>query len=311
MFYLICHELSTPQEYVKMNSQLNSSFHITLLSGCSTNYFPENTLSKFTIKLPVTLNLFKNENWFVGITRFSCTKIKDIVYSPRNVSYEERNKIFFNKTKLTGGFSIVDLLQTVPKFLKSVEENSFFDDYISTQNEVFNPFPDIANDFIQFSAVDSKHKIKIPIHFLFTPRTLFDSYFYQIPKESRKDEVKFLKEQLIKWRNYSSKLKMNDIYEGCVSNYHHMNYLCIYSDLVEPRIIGDRLSRALYIQPIIDENKWLERQFVEINNVEYYPIEKKEISEISILIADETGEQINFNEDVFNTMVSLHFKKGI
>lgn len=104
---------------------------------------------------------------------------------------------------------------------------------------------------------------------------------------------------------------MHNVYNSMVSVYEPFNYLCIYTDIIQPRIVGDRMTRILYMNPIQNENDWLNRNVVNIKNVEYYPLESSTISEINILIADETGEQINFNDSTFSTMLLLHFKKSI
>ncbi len=44
------------------------SFFITLTSNSSLDYYPNNTLSHFTHKLPYPLEL-QNENWHVGIVK--------------------------------------------------------------------------------------------------------------------------------------------------------------------------------------------------------------------------------------------------
>lgn len=90
-----------------------------------------------------------------------------------------------------------------------------------------------------------------------------------------------------------------------------LNYLCIYTDKIKPRIMGDRMTRALYMQPIKNVNELSNRNVIDVKNIEYYPLESINISEVNILFADETGEQINFNNLSFSTMVLLHFKKGI
>lgn len=153
-----------------MNSECNTSFHVTLFSGCSMAFYPENTLSKFTVKLPVTLKFTKNE-WEVCVDKISYTRTK---------------------------------------------ENT------------------------------AEHL------------------------------------------NY--------------------NYFCVYSDIIKPVIIGSQFSRALLIRPLYDEVS-KNRTAVNISNKQYCPLESTEIPEINILITDETGEQINFIEDSFQTMIRLHFRK--
>lgn len=155
----------------KMNSECNTSFHVSLLSGCSMEFYPGNTLSKFTVKLPVTLKFSKNQ-WEVCV-----------------------DKIAYTRTK-----------------------------------------------------------------------------------ENEKEHA-----------NY--------------------NYVCVYSDIIKPVIIGSQLSRALLMRPLIDEEATKKRTAIIITNKQYCQLESSEIAEINILITDETGEQINFIDDSFQTMIRLHFRK--
>ena len=57
-------------------------------------------------------------------------------------------------------------------------------------------------------------------------------------------------------------------------------------------------------------DKSLARSY-QIDNIQYCLIENNNISEISILITDENGEQINFDGGLFMTSLVLHFRKGI
>lgn len=86
-------------------------------------------------------------------------------------------------------------------------------------------------------------------------------------------------------------------------------YMFFYSDLIEPRIVGDALGRVLLTHPLRPIEQIY--QSVNILNVQYCKLEKSRIVEINILITDETGEQINFKNDIISTMILLHFRKGI
>ncbi|HBK82592.1 MAG TPA: hypothetical protein DDZ41_03200 [Flavobacterium sp.] len=129
----------------------------------------------------------------------------------------------------------------------------------------------------------------------------------------RASEIQFLKDNIVFWKKLSKKFTLEhfDYCYSWLSKPNNSNYLCIYSDIIKPRIIGDQVSRVMYIHPIQsnNNNNINERNVINIKNVEYYPLEKSNISEIDILLADETGEQIDFNNSSFSTMISLHFKK--
>lgn len=163
----------------------SSNLYVCLLSGCSKDYYPNNTLSKFRIKLPYTLNLPTEEKWQVGLTRFACTSIKDIHYRDINVP-----KIYFNFIDAGDqNFSLLELIQVVPQFLESIDVLSFFNMYHSTRAV---PKPKYnGNKFIDVKS--SKTIIKIPTQFIFSPRDLFNWYFNEIAKEEWQNEIKYLK----------------------------------------------------------------------------------------------------------------------
>ncbi len=288
-----------------MFSEGISSFYITLLSGCSLNLYPENSLSRFKVKLPYNLNL-KNDidqKWHVGVTRFACAPIADMkrIY--------EKSYVVFNLGDVRNR-SIIEILQIHPKFLDLININTFFDIYNNDQHIISTPVIE-ENKFLKFKVLNLV--IKIPVNYAFSQRVLFDYYFNQIPYEDRAIHIDNLITLLNNRVDLSTlKTSTKRYYESIVYEYKEFsNYICIYSDIIKPRIIGDQVSRSLYMHPIVNENDWLERNVINIKNVEYYPIEHTNISEIEILLADDGGEQIKFEKSSFSTMVLLHFKKGI
>ena len=50
------------------------SFYITLKSNTSFSIYPQNTLSRFTTKLPLSLDFNNYDEWSVGVAKFACTK---------------------------------------------------------------------------------------------------------------------------------------------------------------------------------------------------------------------------------------------
>lgn len=293
-----------------MQSEEISSFFLTLLSKCSMNYFPENTLSKFSVKLPYTLHLSK-DNWLVGMKRFACTSLEDKLYWPLNMR-NEKNVIYFKQSNNDYKVSIMQILHVVPSFLQIIIENEqFFDTYTST--EMDRDEVDAPN--MKYINITSRQGLmKIPINYVFTPRDLFNYYFSQIHPDERVNEIEWLKNELQAWQRVSMRVtnaffsKFKDIIDSPKS----INYVCVYSDIIQATITGDCTSKVMYMLPIQDEYSWNNRRNVlDINNVEYHRVSKNQISEINILIADETGEQINFTNDSFSTMILLHFKKDI
>lgn len=287
-----------------------NSFYVNILSSCSMNLFPNNNLSKFKIKLPYDLKFSYEDNWHVGITKFACTSIKNI--DKREYDDDDEPRIIFKLSEMKKNVSIVQILRTVPKFLESIDYLKFFDKYINTNIPLLE-YKFENNKFLEVYVDNLNKTIKIPTDYIFTSRELFDVYFSQLNKKERLIQVEYLKTWFeINQGSFLSILGViPEIYPSLIKEYEPLNYLCIYTDIIKPRIIGDNLSRALHMQPIQNERNWTNRNVIDVNNIEYYPLEFEDISEISILFADETGKQINFNNSTFSTMVLLHFKRNI
>lgn len=90
-----------------------------------------------------------------------------------------------------------------------------------------------------------------------------------------------------------------------ISDIYHFIY--VYTDIIKPRAIADQQIRYLRIIPIL---KVHEQRHIKFGNVEYCPIEKTFIENISILITDNSGNKINFDSSTYPTFVMLHFKKN-
>lgn len=78
----------------------------------------------------------------------------------------------------------------------------------------------------------------------------------------------------------------------------------IYTDIIKPRVIGDKSARYLRVVPANKSDRILR-----FNHIEYCPIEKTVIESISIKITDGQGELANFKSNYIPTYVMLHFKR--
>jgi hypothetical protein len=97
----------------------------------------------------------------------------------------------------------------------------------------------------------------------------------------------------------------NKLYKNKSPRY--VNYMFIYTDVILPRHVGENFNNVLHICPI----KEFDNQYNAIKNVQYYNVNKDTISNITIKILDENGENISFKSGFFPTSVTLHFRKII
>lgn len=80
----------------------------------------------------------------------------------------------------------------------------------------------------------------------------------------------------------------------------------IYSDIVVPRLIGDTRSRFLRIIPIIDNATCTHMRF---DHIEYIPISRAYVDDLTIIIGDVQSRQIKFEESGIASYIVLHFKQ--
>lgn len=283
-------------------SHKENSFFITLTSNSSLELFPENTLSHFENKLPYTAEL--GDEWHVGIAKFTCTSFDIEKYTKEEVTIE-----FNGSLKLTINIDIIDILRYYPDFFKIINDPSFFNCYTQHYKpQEFEHDKDIIHVLVSGRPYTFNSGVK------YTPRLLFDIILRQFEKADWSKEIKSLKDKIDKTK--TSTLNAEEI---PIVKSHTIfkkeklkiipNYMCMYSDIIKPQIYGSNLTRCMLMYPCLYNNAYENLQNNEILNIQYIPVEKEHISDIRFLIADETGQPINFKSDSFCTTVLLHFKK--
>lgn len=306
------------------------SFFVTLTSNTSTDLYPQNTLSRFTTKLPISLD-FKNNNydeWAVGIVKFSCTKIEAktkqssvprILFTNAEKENAERTIVpILLSDKINYEFEIVDILRQYPVLFDLIIKEDFLERYRTGDVNLLTP--SLATNTVP--VLVGSHHCKVLINKEYTLRNLFDVLLFQIPKDERINVVESLKKSITQKPTKSFDVKTKVIIKRLVkvilpeavdpSEENGIpNYMCIYCDVVQPQMFGNVMARGMVMHPVKYQNQYDSYQYCDIVNIQYLPLEKSRITDISILIADENGEQINFKNDSFSTMVVLHFRKGI
>jgi len=286
--------------------------HVTLLSNSSLKYYPNNSLSRFTVKLPNVINLDSNEKWYVGLTSVAHTVVRTKETFPPKMMIKLTVRTGWTNEKL------INLLNAAPSFYESIKDKKFFDRY--RKNTEINTFTYIKKDnrpFIQFTVLE-KVNVTVLSGVQYTPNELFDTIFSQIERKRWAEFIKSIKSDIEKFQLTTAvqtriqELKENYIEEIIeIRDIPYPMYICFYCDIIKPRIIGDTSVRCLFMDPFrIVSDKSIPRAY-HIDNIQYCLVEKHSISEINILIADEHGDQVYFEDDLFMTSLVLHFRKGI
>ena len=81
--------------------------------------------------------------------------------------------------------------------------------------------------------------------------------------------------------------------------------LYVYSSIVEPRIIGDKIAPMLRIVPIIGRHG--EMVTTRFDHVQYIPVMSREFGTIETKIRDDTGRPVPFERG--KVTVTLHFRR--
>lgn len=307
----------------------HDSFFITLTSNTSLDLYPQNTLSRFTTKLPISLD-FKNNNngeWYVGVSKFACTKIEEKTEpkpEPKIIFISEKDNSTSDKVSTASGvekkpleFEIIDMLREYPNVFEIIQKEDFFDRYTIDIDLPYNFFPNTTVHIL----VDT-YRCNTIFNSELSLREFFDMIFFQIKKPDRRNIVKKLKQSIAKTKPMAldtiiqnNIMKIVKIVQPKImehpDGYSIPNYICIYSDIVQPQVFGNVMARGMVMHPVKFQKQYNDYQNCDIVNIQYLPLEKNRITDISILMADENGEQINFINDTFSTMIVLHFRKGI
>ena len=81
--------------------------------------------------------------------------------------------------------------------------------------------------------------------------------------------------------------------------------LYIYSSIVEPRIVGDKIAPLLRIVPITGSHG--EMVTTRFDHVEYIPLLSREFGSVETEIRDDTGRPVPFERG--KVTVTLHFRR--
>ena len=81
--------------------------------------------------------------------------------------------------------------------------------------------------------------------------------------------------------------------------------LYVYSSIVEPRIVGDKISPLLRIVPITGIHG--EMVTASFDHVQYIPVLSREFGSVETEIRDDTGRPVPFERG--KVTVTLHFRR--
>lgn len=251
---------------------MEDSFYLTLLSSSSTLYFPNNTTSNFFTKLPKTLKL--EGEWVVGLVEFNypCTMFN--VQEHENIFYvTKKEEAHENGVEYTSNIPTTNY-DNIAHFLQSFNENNLLKGKISFEYNEISKLVTIS------STSDDILEMKL------TPKLCLQLGF--------EPNINIIEHK-------SGKYPMN-------LNLGLPSQLFIYSDIVQPQIVGDVMTPLLRIVSL-DPMKYTYGAFKMnvFSPAHYLPVMRREFDVIEIDIRTNIGDRVPFQ---FGTAcIKLHFKR--
>ncbi len=243
-------------------------FYLTLPSNSSMEYFADNTLSRYVTRLPQAIDL--EGDWEMGLVEIQYP------HTWYNVGSEDTRMVVLTMDE-DGNYAAQKRLYLNAGFYPSIR------DLIDAINHKVRK---VTKD----RAVQLKYdEIKQKVTILLDERTLL------MMQPGMQD---ILGLDTITIRQTTKARKVVDMNRGFYSMY-------AYTDIAEPRVVGDHHASLLRIVPITGKDgEFVTRSY---ENVQYLSVQKKHFDALEIDIRDDTGRPVPFERG--KVVVTLHFRK--
>lgn len=282
------------------SSTEENSIYVTLLSNDSVNLY-KNSSSTFTNLLKQSLSM--SDQWEVGLSDISFSIANKQLNMNQNIlKRKKRNISNFNnqsvKTLKIDSNNEYDEIKTKFKELMETSDELKLKNINKTSKllntlNIVKPQPNISlkekdthNVNVKSSNIEQNVQITSPeSSTIYEKDPILSSTNYIFEKSLNKfsDNIN----QLI------NKFESSDINEN----------IFIYTDIIKPRHVGSKRIKCLKIFSVTTL-----KNYIHFNRIEYFPLEAYNINDISIMIRNDEGEEINFNKLV-PVYCTLHFKK--
>lgn len=253
---------------------MEENFYLTLLSNSSMEYFPENTTTKFSTKLPKSLIL--EGEWYIGVVeiQYPCTmytvrESENVIYTSKWIMIPDEDIISLVHYRSHIPAMNYDSIQHLVAELNKHTDTQLMFNYDEIKSQVSVLCMDNAIDVLKLST-------KLCLQLGFEPNT-----------------------NLIqnKTGTYPYNLKL-----GLPSQ------LFIYCDIIEPQIVGDVMAPLLRIVPLDPAVYVYGANKMHIFSPPHYlPLMRREFDVIEIDIRTSTGQKVPFQFGT--TCIKVHFKR--
>lgn len=279
---------------------MSSEYFVDLVSNASMEIYPENTISKFTNRLAAPLNL--DGEWSVAVQE---------VFYPLSHKPVKRSINYFISYRGKRPVVQIDF---------DYQENDNLDSMLRKLNK------SISSSHLQIGlgGHDKQNDFKPPELILITEEETKKQKI--VIKAGRIPDVEkgiypiftdhtFIRALGFDNNTFASEMKeavTEDLQEIKAQNQPDLgpksHLLFIYSDIIHEHFVGDTAARVLRVVPLNREPS--DRLgHMTFTSPYYYPVRSNKIEDISIVLCDETGNQIRFKTG--RVYLSLHFKKTV
>ena len=251
-----------------------SEFYLTLPSNSSMEYYPENTLTSFTTRLPNSISL--EGDWDVGLVEIQYPHnwynipedIQKRTFTLK-ISENRTNQINTHFSIDKGYYpTITHVVDTIAKKINNATNQ--------TTQQIIMTYDEITG------------KVKGSFEYDLNLKTS-----NHIQKMLGLDNPSLNMERGREWEaSYEADLDP-------------MDSLYVYCDILEPRVVGDTLAPLVRIVPVEGKHGDLITRIYE--NVHYIRVQKKNFQTVEINIRDRTGKKVSFEPGTLN--ITLHFRR--
>ena len=262
----------------------SNGFYVTLPSNSSIDIYPNNTLTKYIVRLPRTLYL--KEGFEVALAEIMYPVSWNTMSDPNSYAIDV---VDLKQIKFTTLFIPQAHYQSIEELINKINEvlHHYFD-----LNQMDNRTMRLVYD-----SLTEKTKYRGKYGFgLRISNELRDilGFEYNVPLEKRLEND----EDVDKFHKVEADFKSN------LERGFHALY--VYCNVCKPQIVGDVYAPLLRTVAIMGKRN----QHVNIfyNKLHYIPVRSREIDEIEIDIRDDTGNKVPFT---FGKVVcKLHFRQN-
>lgn len=321
---------------VKITMLNENEFYVTLFSNSSQDIYPENTMSRFTCRLPRPIKL--EGNYRVGLVEIQYPPFQGVVSNNElsdefedEITLPEVSSFLKNKTLPLSGFihflidnmkqpSIYLYERYFHEFMDYLKLDNFEENFKKYQsnagaetNEVFSVVPLVK----KFKSSDTTKKVEIKANRKYKLKEIVYEYlkyhfktYKSFTKQELADEYQMGEEHIVGGLLQENMYEFIKVFKKELLTSQLVVdigfYIAVHTDIIAPRIIGNSISKVLYFGSK-KTNHDLDELYIQ--NVQYVPVVKNYIEEISFIITNENGKRILFESGYRPVSITLRFEK--